>query len=91
MIYSVTRPNLTYCCLIIEWTDVGLYIPIIVSSRYTEWANKTQTGTSCEKCNSNAFRLGIENASYGLLDKVLNHWTTEAVPDNLGVSSIYIY
>ena len=30
---------------------------------------KTQTGTSCEKCNSQAFRLGIEPASSGLLDQ----------------------
>ena len=30
---------------------------------------KTQTGTSCEKCNSNAFRLGIKPASSGLLDQ----------------------
>ena len=30
---------------------------------------KTQTGTSCEKCNSEAFRLGIEPASSGLLDQ----------------------
>ena len=30
---------------------------------------KTQTGTSCEKCNSKAFRLGIEPASSGLLDQ----------------------
>ena len=29
---------------------------------------KTQTGTSCEKCDSKAFRLGIESASSGLLD-----------------------
>ena len=29
---------------------------------------KTQTRTSCEKCNSKAFRLGIEPASSGLLD-----------------------
>ena len=28
---------------------------------------KTQTRTSCEKCNSKAFRLGIEPASSGLL------------------------
>ena len=30
---------------------------------------KTQTGTSCEKCNSKAFRLEIESASSGLLDQ----------------------
>ena len=30
---------------------------------------KNQTGTSCEKCNSKAFRLGIESASSGLLDQ----------------------
>ena len=30
---------------------------------------KTQTWTSCEKCNSKAFRLGIEPASAGLLDQ----------------------
>ena len=30
---------------------------------------KTQTGTSCEKCNSKAFRLGIEPAPSGLLDQ----------------------
>ena len=30
---------------------------------------KTQTGTSCEKCNSKAFRLGIEPATSGLLDQ----------------------
>ena len=30
---------------------------------------KTQTGTSCEKSNSKAFRLGIERASTGLLDQ----------------------
>ena len=30
---------------------------------------KTQTGTSCEKCNSKAFRLGIEPASSGLPDQ----------------------
>ena len=29
---------------------------------------KTQTGTSCEKCNSKAFRLAIEK------DKNWNHW-----------------
>ena len=46
----------------------------------------TQPGTSCEKCNSMAFRLGIKPASSGLLDKVLNHCATEAVPDNLGLS-----
>ena len=31
---------------------------------------KTQTGTSCEKCNSKAFRLRIEPASSGLLDLI---------------------
>ena len=31
---------------------------------------KTQTGNSCEKCNSKAFRLGIEPASSGLLDQL---------------------
>ena len=31
--------------------------------------HKTQTGTSCEKCNSKAFRLGIEPESSGLLDQ----------------------
>ena len=31
--------------------------------------HKTQTGTSCEKCNSKAFRLGIELASSGLPDQ----------------------
>ena len=30
---------------------------------------KTQTGTSCEKCNAKAFRLGIEPAPSGLLDQ----------------------
>ena len=30
---------------------------------------KTQTGTSCENCNSEAFWLGIEPASSGLLDQ----------------------
>ena len=30
---------------------------------------KTQTGTSCEKRNSKAFRLGIEPTSSGLLDQ----------------------
>ena len=30
---------------------------------------KTQTGTSCKKCNSKAFRLGIEPASSGILDQ----------------------
>ena len=29
---------------------------------------KTQTRTSCQKCNSKAFRLGIEPVSSGLLD-----------------------
>ena len=54
---------------------------------------KTQTGTSCEKCNSKAFRLGIEPASSGLLDQysTTDDWATEAVADNLGASSVYIY
>ena len=30
---------------------------------------KTITGISCEKCNSKAFRLGIEPAPSGLLDQ----------------------
>ena len=30
---------------------------------------RPKTGTSCEKCNSKAFRLGIEPASSGLLDQ----------------------
>ena len=30
---------------------------------------KTETGTSCKKCNSKAFRLGIEPTSSGLLDQ----------------------
>ena len=30
---------------------------------------KTQTGTSCEICNSKAFQLGIKPASSGLLDQ----------------------
>ena len=30
---------------------------------------KTQTGTSCKKCNFKSFRLGIEPASSGLLDQ----------------------
>ena len=30
---------------------------------------KTQTGTSCEKCNSKALRLGIEPATSGLPDQ----------------------
>ena len=52
---------------------------------------KTQTGTSCEKCNSKVFRLGIEDASSGILDwPVLYHWVTEAVADNLGASPVYI-
>ena len=33
---------------------------------------KTQTGTSREKCNSKAFRLGIGPTSSGLLDQ----WST---------------
>ena len=52
---------------------------------------KTQTGTSCEKCNSKAFRLGIEPASSELLDQCSTNWATEAIADNLGVSSVYIY
>ena len=43
---------------------------------------KTQTGTSCEKCNSKAFWLGIELASSGLLvvgngfhSSVVEHWS----------------
>ena len=43
---------------------------------------KTQTGTSCEKCNSKAFRLGIEPATSGLLDQCSTNWATEAVADN---------
>ena len=35
---------------------------------------KTQTGTSCEKCNSKAFRLEIEPTFSGLLDQC---YTTE--------------
>ena len=38
---------------------------------------KTQTRTSWEKCNSKAFRLGIEPASSGLLDQCS---TTSALP-----------
>ena len=34
---------------------------------------KTQTGTSCEKCNSKAFRLGIEPASLWITRPVLYH------------------
>ena len=30
---------------------------------------KTQTGSSCEKCKSKAFQLGIEPVSSGLLDQ----------------------
>ena len=49
------------------------------------------SGTSCEKCNSKAFQLGIEPASSGLLDRpVLYHCAKEAVADNLGASSVYI-
>ena len=51
---------------------------------------KTQTGTSCEKCNSKAFRLGIEPATSGLLDQCSTNWATEAVADNLGASSVYL-
>ena len=51
---------------------------------------KTQSGSSCEKCNSKAFWLGIEPASSGLLDHaVLYYCATEAVADNLGASSVY--
>ena len=53
---------------------------------------KTQTGTSCEKCNSRAFWLGIEPASSAWITRaVLHHWATEAVADNLGASLVYIY
>ena len=33
--------------------------------------DKTETETSCEKCNSKAFRLGIVPASSGLLDQCI--------------------
>ena len=45
---------------------------------------------SCEKCNSKAFRMGIEPASSGLLDQCSYHRVTEAVDHNLGASSVYI-
>ena len=51
---------------------------------------KTQTGTSCEKRNSKAFRLGIEHASSGLLDQCSTTELWEAVADNLGASSVYM-
>ena len=53
---------------------------------------KTQTGTSCEKCNSNAFRLGIELASSGLLDQCSTTELQMPLPTTWArVQYIYIY
>ena len=41
---------------------------------------KTQTGTSCEKCNSKAFRLGIEPATSGLLDQCSTSELQKSLP-----------
>ena len=43
---------------------------------------KTQTGTSCEKCNSKAFQLGIEPASSGLLDQCSTTELQKSLPTN---------
>ena len=53
---------------------------------------KTQTGTSCEKCNSKAFRLGIEPMSSGLLDQCsTTELSTEPLPTTRArVQYIYI-
>ena len=53
---------------------------------------KTQTGTSCEKCNSKAFRLGIEPASSGLLDQCSTTELQKPLPTTWArVQYIYIY
>ena len=51
---------------------------------------KTQTGTSCEKCNSKAFRLGIEPASSGLLDQCSTTELQKPLPTTWSEFSIYI-
>ena len=51
---------------------------------------KTQTGTSCEKCNSEAFRLGIEPASSGLLDQCSTTGLQKPLPTTWREFSIYI-
>ena len=53
---------------------------------------KTQTGTSCEICNSKAFRLGIEPASSGLLDQCSTTDLHKSLPTTWArVQYIYIY
>ena len=47
---------------------------------------KTQTGTSCE--NSKAFRLGIEPASSGLLDKCSTTELQKPLPTTLNFLNI---
>ena len=49
---------------------------------------KTQTGTSCEKCNSKAFRLGIEPASCGLLDQCSTTELQKALPFSIYINEM---
>ena len=51
---------------------------------------KTQSGTSCEKCNSKVFRLGIEPASSGLLDQCYITELQKLLPTTWREFSIYI-
>ena len=61
-----------------------------MSLRYIHY--KTQTGTSCEKCNSKAFQLGIEPESSRLLDQYSTTQLQKPLPKNLGTSAVlYIY
>ena len=52
---------------------------------------KTQTGTCCEKCNSEAFRLGIELASSGLLDQLLGSELHFRQLVRFGSYNVYLY
>ena len=53
---------------------------------------KTQTGNSCEKCNSKAFRLGIKPASSGLLDQCSTTELQKPLPKTWATTwTIYIY
>ena len=43
------------------------------------------------KMQIQGLRLGIERASSGSLDQRSTDWTTEAVADSFGASSVYVY
>ena len=79
-----------YCWLASFVVDENQYVMCRKSECRKDVHYKAQTGTNCEKCNSEAFQLEIEPASSGLLDQCSTTKLQKPLPTTWARVRIYI-